>query len=373
VTYTPPNSSILNVGTYPIVPTVVGNATGNYSITVTNGSLVVSKAPSTISVSAAVPSVLPTNLVAAPILIAVGTGIGGGKGTPTGTVTITDTFTPIIPTAPGVGPTAAPVTIGPLPLSLGTVTYTPTSTTLGTHLYSVRYSGDSNFLCSSQNGPSDTVCPGTSVTTTSLVVDNQDFTVTSTTNPISIAPGVIPGGNAGIAGQAAATPEQATVTITSILSFTGTVTLSCVPQSPLYVTCTLAPPAVTVPAPASGSTSATITSIVSISTPATLPLGFNFGTTASRRLPVSKTILAFLPLGALAFCFRRRRRLSKALWMLLAVAFLTTGLNGCGGNSVDYFTPVPAGPQIVTIFATGTSPTTNTVVTRSFTIAINIQ
>ena len=175
-----------------------------------------------------------------------------------------------------------------------------------------------------------------------MTVDNADFTVTSTTNPISIAPGVIPGGNAGIAGQAAATPEQATVTISSILSFVGTVNLSCVPQNPSYVTCTLAPPSVTVPAPASGSTTASVVSIVSISTPATLPLGFVFS--SSLRQPLSKTMWAFLPLGAIAFCFRRRRRLSKALWMLIAVVLLSTGLNGCGSNSVHFFTPVPAGP-----------------------------
>jgi hypothetical protein len=372
--YTPPNSSILNVGTYTIVPTVVSTKAGNYTITVTNGQLIVNKAPSVINVSALATTVLASNPTTDTILISVGTGIGGGKGTPTGTVTVTDTFTPIIPTAPGIGPTAAPVTLPPLTLTLGSVTFTPTSTTPGIHVYSVAYSGDSNFLCSSQLGPTYTACPSASVVTTTVTVDNVDFTVSSTTSPISIAPGVIPGGNSAIAGEAAATPQQATITVSSILSFTGTVQLSCVPQNPSYVTCTLAPAAVTVPAPASGSTTASITSIASISTPATLPLGFNFGTTsASLRHPLSKTMWAFLPLGALAFCLRRRRRLSKALWMLLAAVVMTAGLNGCGGNSVAYFTPVPAGPQTVTVFASGTSPTTNTVVTRSFTITINIQ
>jgi hypothetical protein len=53
---------------------------------------------------------------------------------------------------------------------------------------------------------------------------------------------------------------------------------------------------------------------------------------------------------------------------------MAAGLNGCGSNSVHYFTPVPAGPQSVTIFATGTEPApSNAVVTRSFTVPINIQ
>ncbi len=364
--YTPVDSSVLNVGTYPIVPTVKGIAAGNYKISVTNGLLTVNKAPTTITVSPAAGSVLTTALSTDPISISVTTAIGAGKGTPTGSVTISDTFTPIIAAAPGTGPTAAPVTIGPLTLVLGSVNYTPTSTTPGTHVYSVAYIGDSNFQCASQLGPSYTACPSASVVTTSVVVDNQDFTISSTTSPISIAPGTIPGGIATIAGEAAAFPEQATVTISSILSFKGTVTLSCVPQSPLYVTCTVTPPAVTIPAPASGSTTASVVSIASISTPATLPLNFNFGTAAVRQ-PLTKTVLAFLPLGALAFCLRRRRRLSKALWMMVAIGFISTGLSGCGGNSVHFFTPVPAGPQTVTIFATDGT------VTRSFTVSINIQ
>jgi hypothetical protein len=359
-TFTPPNSSVLNVGTYSLVPSPIGPSVGNYNLTIVNGTLTITLAPATITVipgvtaTSGISYTLPSNLSKATLTIAVSTLVPVGKGTPSGTVTITDTFTPIIATAPGTSATAAPVTIGPLPLVAGQVVYTPTSTALGTHVYTVAYSGDSNFAAT------------TTATSTVLEVDNADFTVTAPTTPVQVAPGVVPGGNAAVAGEAAATPEQATLSIAPILGMSGTVSLSCTPQNPSYVTCTIAPPTVTM----SGTT--VQTAIVSVSTPATLPLNF-FGTSSALRMPASETALAFLPLGVLAFCFRKRRRLSKALWMLLAVSMVTSGLSGCGGNSVHFFTPVPAGAQSVTVYATGTSPTTQTVITRSFTIPINIQ
>jgi sugar lactone lactonase YvrE len=363
-TYVPAQSSILNVGTYSIVPTVGGLATQNYAVTATPGTLTITLAPTAVSVSAPKTSVLPTALSTAAIQVFAGTTVTAGKGTPTGTITVSDTFTPITATAPGTGPTvpACSVTVTSgcnatvtLPLVAGEVTYTPTSTTLGTHVYTFAYSGDSNFQ------PSNTT-----LSPTTLLVDNADFSLVSTTTPIQIAPGVIPGGNAAVAGEAAATPEQATVSVTSILSLSGLISLSCTPQNPTYVSCSLAPPSVTL----TGSTTA-VTSTLSVSTPATLPLGFTFS--SELRRSGEKTVLAFLPFGVLAFCLRKRKRLSKALWMLIAIGVVSSGISACGGNSVHDYVPVPAGAQSVTIYASGTSTTTNTVVTRSFVVPINIQ
>jgi hypothetical protein len=193
--------------------------------------------------------------------------------------------------------------------------------------------------------------------------------VSAPATPIVVAPGVIPGGNNAVFGEQAATPETALVTVSSVLSYTGTIYLGCTPQSPSYVTCTLTPPVVSL-------TSTTATSTVAISTPATLPLGF-FGEV---RHPVSTTVLAFLPFGVLAFCMRRRRKLSRALWMLLAMAAIGTGVNGCADNSVHYFTPVPSGAQTVTVYACSiqsacTNPISGngTGIIRSFTIPISIE
>jgi ABC-type Mn2+/Zn2+ transport system permease subunit len=87
-------------------------------------------------------------------------------------------------------------------------------------------------------------------------------------------------------------------------------------------------------------------------------------------------VLAFLPFGILAFCVRRRRRLSKALWMLIAIAAVSAGMSGCGGNQVDFYTAVPTGPQTVTVTAAytyvSTAPT-EPAVSRSYVMPININ
>jgi ABC-type Mn2+/Zn2+ transport system permease subunit len=112
--------------------------------------------------------------------------------------------------------------------------------------------------------------------------------------------------------------------------------------------------------------------VLGVQTPATLPLGFKF--TSQLRTSASKTMLAFLPFGFLAFCVRRRRRLSKALWMLMVISAVSAGMSGCGGNHVAFYTPIPTGPQTVTVTATylgngGSQPAA----TRTFVVPINID
>ena len=132
----------------------------------------------------------------------------------------------------------------------------------------------------------------------------------------------------------------------------------------------MTPPLVTLTATGAGASTA---SILSVQTPATLPLGF-FKSSVDRT-SVAKTAFAFLPFGVLAFCVRRRRRLSRALWMLIAIAAIGTGAQGCGSNQVDFYTPVPTGPQTVTITATYTAPSNSTIPsqTRSFVVPISIN
>jgi sugar lactone lactonase YvrE len=370
VNYTPPSTSIVNVGIVPIIPSVLGTKAGDYVINTKNGKLTVTQQTPSLTVSNTFATILPTALSTDPLTVSVSNPVG--KGVPSGTITLTDTFTPLISSAPGIGTAAAPVTIGPLPLVAGTISYTITSTTPGIHSFSATYNGDNNFKSVS------------STSNVTIEVDTSDFIVTSTTNPIQIAPGVIPGGNNSIAGESAATPEQAVVTVTSVQgAAAATIYLGCQPQNPRYVNCSLSPAAVTLPAPTTGSTSSNAQSILSISTQATLPLGF-FSSETHR--PASTTVLAFVPFGVLAFCFRRRRSLSKALWMLAAIATISVGLNGCGSTTVPFYTPVPAGPQSVTIYACSVqascttsssvdSPLTGTGagVIRSFTVPINIQ
>jgi sugar lactone lactonase YvrE len=359
-TFTPANSSTQLVGTYNIVPTPSIKPSDsnydkihNYAVTITDGTLIVTQATPVISVSQAATAVLPTNLSGAKITVAVSPQTNY-YGTPSGTLTMTDTFTPITSTGTGTTVTSTlPLTLSPtlVPtlskvIPVGFATYTPTSTTIGTHVYTFSYSGDSNFAVTD-----------TTSTPTSLIVDQPDFTVTSTTSPILIVPGITPGGNASVTNEEAAAPEQADIFVAPILGYTTTVNLTCTAPAS-YITCAISPTSLTL----TGTT--TLTATVSVSTPGTLPPT----STSSIARPGCDIAYALLPAGLLTLIplFRRRRKMWKILLIVAAFAPLITG-SGCGGNRVQVFTPVPAGPSSVVV--TGTSGT----VSRSFTIPLNIQ
>jgi hypothetical protein len=343
-TFTPAQSSILDVGTYSIVPTLSIPVKGstydkinNYKVAITPGTLTITKSTSAVAVSAALGTVLPTALTTAPINITVSQAQAGIYGTPTGTVTINDVFTPITPTGTDTPVNETPIV---LPLTAGLATYTPTSQTVGTHVYTFTYNGDKNFQSSASLSP------------TTLLVDVADYVVTSTLTPIQVMPGAAPG-------TIAATPGTATISIVPILGYTQVVNLTCSSPSS-YVTCTLTPTVITM----DGKT--TETSTLAISTTATLPLGF----TAQARPSARGSYLAFLPLGALAFVpffMPGRRRLSKTVWTVIGLTVLSVGMNGCGSNLVQFYTQVPIGPQPVTVTSTSGS------LSRSFTVTINIQ
>jgi hypothetical protein len=351
VTYTPAQSQPLNVGMYPITPTITDLQGGtydrinNYSLTVQPGTLVVTQGSSLLTISQNATAVLPTALASGAITITATPPQAGLYGTPTGTVTIQDTFTPL--TATGNSPS---VTEPPIVLKLvgGVVAYTPTDSTIGTHSYQFAYSGDSNFQ------------PYSTVTATSLIVDVADFTVTSTSTPIQVAPGVVPGGIATSPGELAATPEIANVYIAPILGSTQVVNLTCTAPA-AYMTCTLTPTTLTL----NGTVTQVI--VVAVSVPATLPANY----TAQLRPGGRSVMLAFLmPTALLTMLplFGRRRRMQASRLLLLFVALIALiNVSGCGGNLVQFFTPVPAGPTQVTV--TGTSGTTS----RSFVIPIAVQ
>jgi hypothetical protein len=365
-TFTPAKSSVLNVGSYSVVPTVLGANVGDYTVTAKPSTLTVSKAGTVISVSLSPASVANTaaGVSSAVMSISVGTTVPAGIGTPTGSVTLTDAFTLINTT--GLGATTTTTVV--LPLTAGAATYTPTVTTPGLHQYSFAYSGDSNFQTSTVV-PSLTApaCSASTLAPNCLLVDNPDFTLTSTTGPVTVIPGVVPSGNGLLPApnQSTAAPETAVLFVNGVLGFAGQVTLSCAPQNPSYVSCFMTPPAVSVTA-----SSKTAATVVAIETPATLPLGFKL---SELRTSATRTVLAFLPFGILAFCVRRRRRLSKALWMLMIVSAIGAGMTGCGGNQVDFYTAVPTGPQTVTVTATWQGSATEPAATRSFVVPINID
>lgn len=319
ITYTPAKSQYLNVGTYTIVPTITSLTNGpgtydkinNYKLTTVNGTLIVTQTNSAVAVVQPLKAVLPTALATAAITFTAKPAMPG-YGTPTGTLTLQDVFTPF--TSTGTGPTITEPNVV-LPLVMGVATYTPTDPTIGTHVYTVAYSGDANFIASSTSSAPNT-----------LVVDLADFTIVSTTSPVQVAPGVTPGGGT-TGNQQAATPETANVFISPVLGSTQVVSLTC--ASPVsYLTCTIAPNSITL----NGTSSQT--AVLSLSTPQTLPLGF----TGALRRQSRGFDLAFIPLALLTMlpiCSAKRRRLrATRLLALVAGVVLLAGLNGCGGNSV---------------------------------------
>jgi hypothetical protein len=244
------------------------------------------------------------------------------------------------------------LTFSSVSLVAGFGNYTPTNIATGMHQYSFTYNGDTNFLTGAvAPTPTSVACIPSTPSPNCLVVDTTDFTLTSNTGPVIVIPGIVPSGNGLLAepNQSTSAPETAVLFINGVLSFAGQVNLFCTPQNPSYVSCFMTPTSVTIAASGTGTTAA---SVIGISTPATEPLGFNFGTTTSQlRTAATRTMLAFLPFGALAFCVRRRRRLSKALWMLMLVCAVSAGMSGCGGNQVAFYSPIPTGPQTVTVTA----------------------
>jgi hypothetical protein len=420
------------VNPYTIYASVVGNpiTAGDYKVSTSNGSVDITPAPTSISVTAANTSVAntTTGLTSATYAITVNTLVTVGKGIPTGTVAVTDTFVPITTTSfiptPAAGwpvvngviqfpstaivipPCSASVTTGCNPLvTLGSTTpgsgtftvpniMTVSSTSYcattcpesGTHYLSFAYSGDAvaggvtngdgkgDFACSVIGAPATTspACPSVGTVPNALIVDYPDFdlTPTSTTGLLTIIPGDSPSGN-GLPALPDPNSSQADIIqINSILKFAANVNLSCITQNPTWVNCSMTPSVQAVPS------GGQVACILGVSTPANLPLGFNFGT-AELRTSATRTVLAFLPLGVLAFCVRRRRMLSKALWVLIAVAAVTVGVSGCGGNTVAFYTPIPTGPQTVTVVAqypcSTTSGCATPTETRTFVIPINID
>jgi subtilisin-like proprotein convertase family protein len=119
------------VGTYAIVPTPAGSRLGNYSVTVNNGVLTITKGSSSAAlVASANPAASGANVTFTMSVSAV----SPATGTPTGTVQFT-----IDGAAVG----------SPVALSSGAATYSTSTLSHGTHTVSATYSGDGNFTGSS--------------------------------------------------------------------------------------------------------------------------------------------------------------------------------------------------------------------------------
>lgn len=301
---TPTPSSTTAAGTYTITTTLNDpkSKLANYSTTVSNGTLTINKAGTLSAISATAPSVLIQNSVTLTAHVASTT-----TGVPTGQVTFMDGSTALVPAV-----TLDASGNAQLPIS---------TLTAGSHILTVVYPGDTNFL------------PSTSPAVTEVVQDFQ-FTASSTGGTTVT---VLPGGVATYNFQVAPTygnyfPNNVTLTLTGL---------------PTGATATISPSTITA---GSGPTTVTIT----VQTAPLVSENERSGTTLA---------VLFLPLVGL-LALRRRARAAGLLAMLVLGLAMMLGTNGCGSNT-GLFTQAASNS---TLTVTGTCGTLQRTITLTLTV-----
>jgi sugar lactone lactonase YvrE len=291
VVFTTTAVSLSPVGVYPIIATLSGPASANYTVVMSaaSGALQIMPAasvtleqPLTQSSYAGLPLLLSANVNSTT------------QGTPTGTVTFLDSGT-VVATALVVN---------------GVATGTYLSPGAGTHSMAASYGGDANFLGS------------TSQAVTTAVNAMPDFTMASSgTTTQTVATGDVANYDMTVGAQSGA--------------FTGIVDLSA-SGLPAGATVSFSPPQV-VP----GVTSANVTMSVQISA---------ILLTSMRERRVRAVVLAWL-LCPLLLVGKRKRRLWRS--MAMGAALLgTLELAGCGARSIS---TADLGGKTYTLTVTGTS------------------
>ena len=291
----------LGVGSHAISANYLGDTTYLTSTGAAVAPVVIGKAQSQAAVAASSAAMNPNGSTTLTVTVPL---VGSGV-TPGGTVTVQDGGTQV-----GTGT-----------LSSGKASVVVTLATLGSHVLTVTYAGDANYLTSS-------------ATVTIAVV--PQFALTVSPAAVSLGPNGI------------ATP---TVTVTPAGGFSGTVTLTC--SSPAsYVTCSIAPASVSV----SGTTAATAQAIITVAPVVSAVSGENSSAAGKIWLAM------LLPLGLLGLK-GRRSAWGRGLLMLLLLGLAGEAMTGCS-TSYASKTP-PTGTQTVTITATGgtIAPTSQVVVT----------
>ena len=233
-------------------------------------------------------------------------------------LTFTATVTGFSPTG-NVSFTSGATTLGTAPVTDGIATLSVSFAAAGTYSVSASYTGDSENQPSTSNA-------------VSIAVGAPDFTVAVSPGTATITPG-----------QSVA----ATLTITPVAGYSGTVRFSC-GTLPSLAACVFAPSSV---APSNGTAATTKLTITTTAPSAETQRG------AVRSLePIvwtSVVFLLFLP----GHCLKRCRRRIYSLWLLL---FLIS-LPGCGGSNASSSgattssapsTPgTPTGMQTITVSA----------------------
>jgi hypothetical protein len=300
------------VGTYAIVPAATGANLSDYMQSIANGTLTITQAATTTSLSTSNASITPGQSVTLTAQVASTT-----SGVPTGTVAFYDSGT-LLDTGTLNGGTANYTTIALAPGIAHTITAT--------------YSGDANFTASS------------TTSSTSLTVATLDFTMT-VAGPASGTS--VPGSM--ITYQLKVAPDYG--------SYAGTVEFT-VSGLPPGATASFSPPSIS-----TNGGPQTVTVTVQTAAP-----------TAAQHAPPSPAARRMVPLSlALLLLFgavglrRNGRRLRQMLYVVLILAGGAMGalLSGCGSNSGFFAQP----PQSYNITITATSGNLQ----HTATVALNVE
>ena len=289
------------VNTYAIDPSVTGTNLADYTQSITDGTLIVTKAGSTTTLGTSSTTITPLQSVTFTATEASTT-----SGTPTGTVSFYDNGT---------------LLGSPVALSAGVAQYSTAALAPGiTHTIVATYSGDVNFTGSSNTS------------TSTVVVEPLDFTVTIS-GPSSQT--IIPGST--ITYQVTVTPEFG--------SYAGTVNFA-VSGLPLGATVTFSPTSI-----AANGGPQTIT--VTITTaPATAAAHAPSPPSTGRRIaPFALAFLLLFGAGTLRKRGRALQRLLCIVALLIGGAAASFTLSGCGGNG--FFAQAPENYNITLTVTAG--------------------
>jgi hypothetical protein len=281
-------------GSYAIVPSVTGATVADYTQTITNGTLAVTKAGSTTTVSASSSSANPAQTVTLTAAV-----VSQTTGTPTGTVTFLDN---------GVQLGTA------VNLSNGTATLAAPGLPAGaTAVITAVYSGDTNFFTS------------TSTNSVSVVVVPSSFNFTDTgTAAYTAAPGAVASYNFSLSPVDGSYPGNVSFNVTGL---------------PTGATASFTPNSVTANG---GATAVTMT----VQTAA--------ATAQNRSLVFGRSIvLALLFLPFLSTRRVREKLKGRMLLLVLLMAGLTATLSGCASTNGFLL----QNPQTYTLTVTATSGT----------------
>jgi hypothetical protein len=281
-----------NVGTYPIVPSVAGADLTDYVVTVQDGTLTITQAGTTTSVSASSSSVTPGQGVTLTAQV-----VSATTGTPTGSMAFYDGTS----------------LLGTVSLTAGTATISTTSLTAGaTNVLKAVYSGDNNFT--------------TSMSSTSVSVASLDFTLS------------VSGSNSATVTQGSSATYQMAVT-PLYGSYPGPVSFTA-SGMPVGALITFSPSTI-----ATDGGKQTVTLTVHTATTAKQE-----SPSSMRKLAPLTLAFLLIPLLGVGRLRRQGSRLSRLASLLLLLGCTLAGLvtTGCGG----VFTQVE---QDYTIMVTATS------------------